>query len=892
MNLKKIVLALLLPSLSAPLLAASYYLVVPSAGKLNAQPNSVAGPITSSRVLNFGLRQRGTAGAPLAITLTNPGPGPLVIEKITIPQGGADGFSVQHDCTVLAADAQCVGFVAYNPATAGNHTNTLTVTHSGTRRTTSVRLEGAAREPAASLHIAEFGEVNVGSAKDQAAVFTNSGIGPLWVGTPAVFGNGYSVVVHDCPSPLAPAESCSITTRLTAPAAGPLDGRLVVPSGAGPVTTTLAGTGVRSDLQFTSGALPSFGSVSVGQSTVSGTVTLKNTGTATADNLSLTIRGAGAAAYAIQSSTCGSSLSPGGSCTFTVKFNPAALGSFAAELHALSAGKSMASSPLSGVGASTALFIAARTSISVILVGTTNSEYYTVTNSSPSPVALTSKSLSHPEPAISYEFGGGSNECGPTIPAKASCRINFKLNASDSVGSKPLTLTLNTSAGKLTANTLSVSASWAKLVPTPAAPSFDFGNVILGNAATAAKVTVTDKSSAINVNGLEYSLPDGFQMVDSSCGATSVRGAVCEFYLRFTPTKAKAYSGTFTMTSRTQYTGTGGTPTPYELSIPLSGTGVLPATISWQGGVYGTVEQGTSRVGTMTLFNPTGSSVALGPVTLSGNTTEFSLTGTTCSSSLAANSSCTATLSFTPNGTGSRAAGTLTTTVNGVAVSKSVAGTAGVAVLTPTPVSLAYPSRYPNKAGMLNAFADLKVTIKNTGTAVAENLANRIVYNDIPLNFSLQYNSCVNRLNAGSSCSLYLRAVGSVVGSHAGSLRFSSASSQVSVPFTFNIVPFDLTLNTAIPVQDTVVGEGSISRYSIQTNSTGAIYLGTPTITGNTTEFSLAAGSTCADNLTPNASCYINVLFTPTGKDVRQPATLTVPVGGVLQTITLSGSGL
>ena len=890
MTLKKILLAAALCASATLLQAADFYVVVPVQGK-EAPKGTPDGPQLSAAKLDFGARQRGDIGLPRVLKLTNPGTRPLAIARINIPESGAAvGYSLQHDCTVLEPAQSCTGYVYYRPAVSGVHTSTITIDHDGLRRSSQVALAGSAQDPSAKLAVAEFGNVNVGSAKDKVAVLTNTGLGNISVGAPLVTGSGYKLMSTDCPSPLAPAESCNITTRLTAATTGELPGQLSITTGAGGLSANLVGRGVSSDLQITSGPVASFGSVAVGASVASSTITLKNTGNIPAEGLALQVTDP--TDYAIESSTCSSVLPAGGTCSFAVRFSPKSAGAQLADVQALVGDKVSASSPLSGVGTSAAVFLTASTQTSVILVGIVESQYYTVTNSSTSPVTIMSKSLSHPEAALVYELGGGTNECQATVPAKSSCRINFTLQSADVFATKQLTLTLNTSAGKITSNAMGVLASWAKLTTTPTSPAFDFGNVAIGNSVTSVKVTVKNTATAINVSDASYTVPEGFQVVNSSCGSTSIRNTTCELYLKFTPTAAKAYSGTFTMTTRTQYVGAGGTPQPYVLSIPLSGVGTVPAALGWQGGQLDVVEVGVARLIPLTLYNPGSSAVSLGPVTLTGNTTEFTLSGTTCAASLAANSSCTATVKFTATATGARAVATVNVVSSGATVSKALTATAGTATLTSTPTALAFPKKYAAGTGIQDAFTDLLVTVKNTGTAAAENLQGSVAYNGSALGFTFQYNACVNRLNAGSSCTLYVRAAGSIVGDHSGTVTFKSASGQVSIPFTFSIVPMDIGVVTSVPVQDTAVGKGTISTYTISTATAGKVVVDVPTITGNTAEYSLAAGSNCSGILQLNSSCVINVLFTPTSTGARPQGTLNVKVGGVMRTVSLIGAGL
>jgi hypothetical protein len=891
MKIKKLLLAAVLSAFGSSLFAHNYFVVVPVPGKSTAPQKSSL--TISPSTLDFGAHQPGDAGLPLSVTLTNVGDTKVSISQMTVPQEGTvEGFSAQNNCTVLAPSASCQAYVYYRPIVAGVHASVLTIAHDGNKSGLStVSLAGRAVAPSASLAISSFGQVNVGSAKDLIAVFKNTGIGNITVGKPSTSGAGFSVVDTDCASPLAPSDSCSVTTRFTAQVPGDQAGTLTVPSGAGAMTANLTGFGVSSDLQFTSGPLAAFGSVAVGSSSTSKTVTLKNSGNISADDLVLTLDGT--TGYTIDSSTCGTSLAAGDTCSFAVKFSPADAGAHLGDLNARVAGKVLASSPLSGVGTSAAIFLTAPTGTVYNLIGTTNYQYYTFTNSSSSPVTINSKSLTPSSDYESYAFAAGTSECPNVVPAKSSCRVNFWVQSSDLYPLKPIALTLNTSAGKITDNHLSIGGSWAKLSPTPANPSFDFGNVVVGASATSAKVTVKDLSISTALSDVTYFVPDGFTLESSTCGDTSGRQATCEFYVKFSPSAAKAYKGNFSMTTYTRpLSYNQGTPQPYTLSIPLSGTGVAPAAISWQGGASGVVEQGESRALTMTLYNPAASAVALGAVSLTGNTDEFSLAGTTCANSLAANSGCTATLNFAPKGSGTRPQATISVTAGGTTVSKAISATGGTAVLVATPTSLTYSNHYVYTNYVYDAFQDISVTVKNTGTAAAEHLSSSIAYNGATLQFSLQNNSCVNRLNAGASCTVSVRGQSGVLGTYSGSVSFNSASSTVKIPFTYPTVPVDVSLKTVTGVQDTTVGKGSLSSYSITTNSTGKIITDTPVISGNTAEYSLAAGSNCGGIMLVNSSCTINVLFTPTATGARPPGTLSITVGGIKNTVTLNGNGL
>jgi len=113
-----------------------------------------------------------------------------------------------------------------------------------------------------------------------------------------------------------------------------------------PHTVSLSGTGTVVAL---SPAILSFGTLSVGSSSKGQLVMLTNEGT-TALALSFLITGANAADFS-DTTTCGSSLAAGRSCTVTVTFKPRAKGARAATLQFTdNGGASPQTATLSGTG--------------------------------------------------------------------------------------------------------------------------------------------------------------------------------------------------------------------------------------------------------------------------------------------------------------------------------------------------------------------------------------------------------------------------------------------------------------------------------------------------------------------------------------------------------------
>jgi hypothetical protein len=120
-------------------------------------------------------------------------------------------------------------------------------------------------------------------------------------------------------------------------------------------------------------------------------------------------------------------------------------------------------------------------------------------------------------------------------------------------------------------------------------------------------------------------------------------GAKCKVSVTFTPTVLGKLTGTLTFTDNA--------PTSPQ-TVALSGTGVLPATLTPASATYPARLVGTtSPPKTFTLTNK--QTVALTGIAIS-TTGDFAVSATTCTASLAAKGKCTISVTFTPTAIGTR----------------------------------------------------------------------------------------------------------------------------------------------------------------------------------------------------------------------------------------------
>ncbi len=301
-------------------------------------PRALLSPAT----LSFPATTSGTVSATQAVTLSNPGNGPLTIAAIGITGAGAADFTQTNTCgTSLAVNAQCTITVSFAPAAAQAFAAMLTVTDNAAGSPHSVALSGTGTPPPAPVLVVSPGSLSfagtlVGStAAAQSFTLSNTGNATLIINS-ILLGGANSQDYADtttCLETLAPAANCTVSVSFTPSAPGGRSASVAISTNAGsPQSVTLTGTGIALAPQaLLAPATVSFPATTVG--TVSGTraVTLSNPGTAPLTISAIGITGSGAAAFT-QTNNCGKSLPVNATCTITLSFAPTTATEFAAML--------------------------------------------------------------------------------------------------------------------------------------------------------------------------------------------------------------------------------------------------------------------------------------------------------------------------------------------------------------------------------------------------------------------------------------------------------------------------------------------------------------------------------------------------------------------------------
>jgi len=271
--------------------------------------------------LNFGFQTVGVTSQPQSVMLSTNGT--LNISSIVI----RPPFAQANNCgTVLPPGGHCLINVTFTPSVVGPQNGTLTISDDGQGSPQTVPLSGSGAEPAITISPTSlnFGIQTLGmTSSPQGTTLTNSSQVPLIITSIQIIGAniGDFAENNNCPSSLAPQNSCQVTVTFTPTATGPRTAAVrVVDNVLGsPQTVPLSGVGVLG-ISFSPPSV-TFPSQYVGTSGLPQVVTLTNTG-----DTVLTITNVTASASFTALSVCGSTVQPGAKCSIGVFFDPATIG--------------------------------------------------------------------------------------------------------------------------------------------------------------------------------------------------------------------------------------------------------------------------------------------------------------------------------------------------------------------------------------------------------------------------------------------------------------------------------------------------------------------------------------------------------------------------------------
>lgn len=379
-----------------------------------------------------------------------------------------------------------------------------------------------------------------------------------------------------------------------------------------------------------------------------------------------------------------------------------------------------------------------------------------------------------------------------------------------------------------------------------------------------------------------------YAISSNTCGATLKAGKKCTVTVTFTPESVGTINGTVTIVD--------GDPTsPQTVALSGTGTGWPAVTLSPKSLSFGSVlikSKSTSQ--TITLTNS-----GLGTLTFTGgNQAGITITGSdaadfsqtnNCGTSVAEGASCTVTVTFTPQDSGTRTADvTFTDNTSTGTQNASLNGIGSYPKVSLTPQTLNFGSVLEGSKS-----AEMTSTLTNSGE-VNLTISKLALSGTDPSEYT-QTNNCVGTFIPGATCTITATFTPNTTGTQSASVTITDNTSTGSS--TLNLTGSGalpkVTLNpTTLAFGSVEVGSSSAKMTSTLTNS------GKVTLTISKVALSGAHPSeysetnTCIGSFAPNATCTITATFSPTASGAQDASvTITDNTSAGTTTLNLTGSG-
>ena len=297
---------------------------------------------------------------------------------------------------------------------------------------------------------------------------------------------------------------------------------------------------------------------------------------------------------------------------------------------------------------------------------------------------------------------------------------------------------------------LDMGGATVTLSPT----ALTFGNQAVATTSAAKSITLTNTGTiALAISGV--AIDGDFAVSANTCGTSLAVGKKCRISVTFTPTQLGAAGGTLTLTDNANDS---------PQTVPLSGTGVQPATLTPVTAMYATQEVGTtSAAKTFTLTN--NQTIALTSIAIT-TTGDFAVSATACTTSLAAKSSCTISVTFSPTTTGKRTGQLSVSDSADNSPQTSTLSGMGMVPATLTPASVTYA---PQTVGTTSAAKTFTLT-NNQAVALTS------IAISTTGDFAVSATTCTTSLAAKGKCTISVTFTPQAIGKRTGQLSVSDSA--------------------------------------------------------------------------------------------------------------------
>ncbi len=833
----------------------------------------------------FGNVLTGAMSAEQTFTVTNTGGAATSVPTTTLSD--TTNFTVtMNGCTaVLNGGASCTVKARFTPTTVASHNATLQVA-AATGGTAVSQLSGTGQAPA-TLSITpatrDFGPVTIGQSAGP-LTFTISNVGNSTTGTiTAVVGDTTHYMVSSNCTTLAPGANCTASVTYTASGtAGAQNSTIMVSSTpGGTVQSSLTAQAITVSQLAISPANPAaFASVVEGGTGATQMFTITNNGGSASGIPSVGFATA-TNDFTITNNQCLAALSPSGTCTVSVRFNPSVAGNLNANLRISASPGGIASAMVSGIGLrKAALSITPSTQDFGMVVTGMQSAFFTFTVSNTGEVTSSTVAVALATSPSDFAIDTGTNTCTTTLAAAGTCTVRVRMTAG-TPGAKSNTLQATAGAGVSASSALtgtSLASGVLEITPTSGA----FGSTLLNTTAATTQTFTVRNMGGSPTGQVSMSSSAEFPIMTDNCTTTLAAGAMCTVVVQFRPTVRGARMGSVTATA-----SPGG-----AASADLSGTGQSPADLTIIGSAslnFGTVIVGQTATQSFTVRNTGDVSTGI-PSKVFMPTTDYTIMTDNCTAALAPANQCTVTVRYTAGALGTSNAtlditaspgGTERITLTGEAVNQGT--------LSITPTTWPFGSLViGDTGGTAKTFVVRNTGGVNTGAVSVTPVGD----------FVVNSTTCGPALAPNATCDIVARFQPTAAGARNGSVTASatpggdapaSLSGTGLAPATIEVTPdpqdFGSAVNPATTTRTlTVRNTGGVATTALTRSVTG-------------TGFAITTDG-CAGTLGAGAMCSITVTFT--AQTVLAPATsssqggtLTVSATtGGTDTATLTGTSL
>jgi hypothetical protein len=396
--------------------------------------------------------------------------------------------------------------------------------------------------------------------------------------------------------------------------------------------------------------------------------------------------------------------------------------------------------------------------------------------------------------------------------------------------------------------------------------ALSFPSLQVGQSSPQQSVTLTNNGNA--TLNLTIAITGDYVQTNDCPPALGV-GSMCTFQITFTPTTGGGRNGALTLTDNA--------PDSPE-SVTLTGSGyvttanIAPATLTFNSQSVGS----TSSAQAVTITNTGVNAMIVSGVTASGD-----FAATTLCSSVPATQSCLVNVTFTPTAAGSRS-GTLTISDDAQGNPHSVAltGTGVASTANFIPASLNFGSQTVGSVS-----APQMITLTNTGNGQMT-----VTGVQVTGDFA-QTNNCTTVAANNGTCTAIVTFTPTATGSRTGTITFTDSAPNSPQTLTLSGVagaPANSLSAASLTFAEQPVGSSSASQVVTLTNGGNAAMV----ISGVSATGDFSQTNNCPASLASAANCTVSVKFTPSAGGSRTGSLIVSDnslAGPAL--VTLSGNG-